>query len=416
MSRKPVSAKPLTPLTHVVYALVYTAIAVAVAEAVPLLWPALVGPDTTLLAAGLAGAVVFLAGALVHEVVARRAAGRRAHRRLVHLAAAATALHDEVLDLRARLDRMESAPPAPAPVPAPGYDTVVEEVKLLQTLVGRLYTARTGETLPVAGAAVSPPPLPVVAGPAEPLDDAGVLEAVRDALRADRIDVYLQPVVSLPQRKHRGYEVFTRVRAADGGQIMPDRYLDIAEREGLIATIDNLLLIRCVQLIRETERRQHHITFFNNISTATLGDAEFMQDFLYLMKSNPSLVPKLIFELGQEDLSSGPATTLAVLGQVARLGFRFSLDQIVDPDAVDVETLADAEFRFLKLDAGLLLAPATREAALSLMQRCRRHEIDVILEKIETEQQLAALMALGEGIDFGQGYLFGEPRLSRKPG
>ncbi len=105
-----------------------------------------------------------------------------------------------------------------------------------------------------------------------------------------------------------------------------------------------------------------------------------------------------------------------MLGQVGRLGFRFSLDQIVDPDAVDVETLADAEFRFLKLDAGLLLAPATREAAWALMQRCRRHEIDVILEKIETEQQLAALMALGEGIDFGQGYLFGEPRLSRKPG
>ncbi|MCW2245366.1 cyclic-di-GMP phosphodiesterase TipF (flagellum assembly factor) [Azospirillum fermentarium] len=393
-------------LVHVVYVLAYTTAAVAVGMAVPLLWP-----ESALPVAVLAGAVVFLAGALLHEVVARRAAGRRARRRLTHLAAAATALHDEVLDLRARLDRLESAPAAPAAASAPGYDTVVQEVKLLQTLVGRLYTARTGEASAPPAAAV-----PAVAAPSQPLDDAGVLEAVRDALRADRIDVYLQPVVSLPQRKHRGYEVFTRVRSAEGAQIMPDRYLDIAEREGLIATIDNLLLIRCVQLIRETERRQHHITFFNNISSATLGDAEFMQDFLYLMQSNPSLVPKLIFELGQEDLRSGPATTLAVLGQVARLGFRFSLDQIVDPDAVDVETLAAAEFRFLKLDAGLLLAPATVDAAWSLLQRCRRHGIDVILEKIETEQQLAALTELGEGIDFGQGYLFGEPRLSRKPG
>lgn len=392
-------------LVHMVYALAYTTAAVAAGMAVPLLWP-----ETALPVAVLAGVVVFLAGALLHEVVARRAAGRRARRRLTHLAAAATALHDEVLDLRARLDRLESAP---AGIPAaPGYDTVVQEVKLLQTLVARLYAARTGEASAVPPATA----VPAVAAPSRPLDDAGVLEAVRDALRADRIDVYLQPVVSLPQRKHRGYEVFTRVRAADGAQIMPDRYLDIAEREGLIATIDNLLLIRCVQLIRETERRQHQITFFNNISSATLGDAEFMQDFLYLMQSNPSLVPKLIFELGQEDLRSGPATTLAVLGQVARLGFRFSLDQIVDPDAVDVETLAAAEFRFLKLDAGLLLAPATFDAAWSLLQRCRRHGIDVILEKIETEQQLAALTELGEGIDFGQGYLFGEPRLSRKPG
>jgi len=405
MPRK--SAAPT--LIHVVYALAYITTAVAAGMAVPLLWPDAAGP-----VAWLSGVVVFLSGALLHEVVARRAAGRRARRRLGHLAAAATALHDEVLDLRARLDRLDTA--APSAPSAPGYDTVVQEVKLLQTLVGRLYTARTGEA-PAAQPTAPEPATPLdPLAPPDPLDDAGVLEAVRDALRADRIDVYLQPVVSLPQRKHRGYEVFTRVRSADGAQIMPDRYLDIAEREGLIATIDNLLLIRCVQLIRETERRQHHITFFNNISSATLGDAEFMQDFLYLMKSNPSLVPKLIFELGQEDLSSGPATTLAVLGQVARLGFRFSLDQIVDPGAVDVETLAAAEFRFLKLDAGLLLAPATRDAALSLMHRCRRREIDVILEKIETEQQLAALTELGEGIDFGQGYLFGEPRLSRKPG
>jgi cyclic-di-GMP phosphodiesterase TipF (flagellum assembly factor) len=39
--------------------------------------------------------------------------------------------------------------------------------------------------------------------------------------------------------------------------------------------------------------------------------------------------------------------------------------------------------------------------------------IDLIVEKIETEQMLVELLEYS--IDFGQGYLFGEPRLSKEP-
>ena len=40
-----------------------------------------------------------------------------------------------------------------------------------------------------------------------------------------------------------------------------------------------------------------------------------------------------------------------------------------------------------------------------------RHGMDMIVEKIESEQQLLDLLDLR--IDYGQGYLFGEPRLAR---
>ena len=39
--------------------------------------------------------------------------------------------------------------------------------------------------------------------------------------------------------------------------------------------------------------------------------------------------------------------------------------------------------------------------------------IDLIAEKIETEKMLVEL--LEHNIDFGQGYLFGEPRMSKDP-
>lgn len=395
----------MTLLTHLVYALAYLIAGVSAGAA---LWA--LRPEADPLVAWLAGALVVLAGALVHDVVTRLERERKAARRIARL-------NDRVEELAHLLEQRLAAESGAQPDGGTRYDAVMQEVKLLQSLVARL-TERRAPRPPAASAERRPAPAPSAAAPsatapvAAPMDDAAVLEAVRDALKADRIDVYLQPIVSLPQRKHRFYEVFSRVRAADGQQIMPDRYLDIAEREGLIATIDNLLLVRCVQLIRETERRQHAIGFFANISAATLADAEFMRQFLNMMAQNHALVPKLVFELSQQDLRAGGAVTMGILSQLARLGFRFSMDQVTDL-AIDLDRLLRHEFRCIKLDRALVLDPANAGRIRELRHRCAAEGIDLIVEKIETENQLVEV--LDTGFDFGQGYLFGEPRLSRKP-
>ncbi|MFP5513503.1 MAG: EAL domain-containing protein [Alphaproteobacteria bacterium] len=398
----------MTPLTHLVYALAYLIAGISAGAA---LWA--LRPEADPLVAWLAGALVVLAGGLVHDVVTRLERERKAARRISRLS-------DRVEELAHLLEQRLASDHGGAPENTARYDAVMQEVKLLQLLVARLTERRAprppapsgdpnGARRPAATPSPAPQPVPTSAAP---MDDAAVLEAVRDALKADRIDVYLQPIVSLPQRKHRFYEVFSRVRSADGQQIMPDRYLDIAEREGLIATIDNLQLVRCVQLIRETERRQHAIGFFANISAATLADAEFMRQFLNMMAQNHALVPKLVFELSQHALSVGGAVTMGILSQLARLGFRFSMDQVTDL-AIDIDRLLRHEFRCIKLDRALVLDPANAERIRELRRRCAAEGIDLIVEKIETENQLVEV--LDTGFDFGQGYLFGEPRLSRKP-
>ncbi|WP_244433905.1 EAL domain-containing protein [Azospirillum sp. B506] len=405
-------APAMTLLTHLVYALAYLIAGIAAGAA---LWA--LRPEADPLVAWLAGALVVLAGALVHEVVTRLERERKAARRVARLT-------DRVEELARLLEQRLAAESGADPDGGGRYDAVMQEVKLLQSLVARLTERRaprppaaSAERRPMPSAGPSAEPsagssaAPIPAAPA-PMDDATVLEAVRDALKADRIDVYLQPIVSLPQRKHRFYEVFSRVRAADGQQIMPDRYLDIAEREGLIATIDNLQLVRCVQLIRETERRQHAIGFFANISAATLADAEFMRQFLNMMAQNHALVPKLVFELSQHAVSAGGAVTMGILSQLARLGFRFSMDQVTDL-SIDLDRLLRHEFRCIKLDRALVLDPANAGRIRELRRRCAADGIDLIVEKIETENQLVDV--LDTGFDFGQGYLFGEPRLSRKP-
>ncbi len=306
---------------------------------------------------------------------------------------------------------------------APKLDEVVSVVRVLQTLVAELSRRPAGAPVPVsvaapaAAAATSAPPLTapgasprVITGLAEP----AVLDIVRDGLRNNRVDLFVQPIVSLPQRKHRHYECFSRIRDGDGGMVGPDQYLAGAEREGLIGAIDNMLLFRCVQLVRRVQKQKRDTGIFVNISEHSLADTRFFREFVAFVADNRELAPQLIFEFAQGHVARHGAAVMLELERLARLGFRFSMDQVTDLD-LDVDGLGARHFRFLKIDAQKLLESARgggrRLEMRAFKQALDRNAIDLIVEKIETEPQLLEL--LDYPIDYGQGFLFGEPRLAR---
>ena len=107
------------------------------------------------------------------------------------------------------------------------------------------------------------------------------------------------------------------------------QYIDIAERAGLVSAIDNMLLFRCVQLIRRSQERNYDTAFYCNISAQTLADTAFFSDFTDFVVENPDLAPKLYFEFAQAVIDGAPAESIANLARLAELGFRFSLDQVM---------------------------------------------------------------------------------------
>src|SRR5690606_32279667 len=115
---------------------------------------------------------------------------------------------------------------------------------------------------------------------------------------------YLQPIVSLPQRRTVFYESFTRLRDATGRVMMPAEYLAVAEPEGLVTSIDNLLLFRCVQIVRRLAKQDKKVGIFCNVSIASLADETFFPQFLDMLAANRDLSGALIFELGQAAFDS----------------------------------------------------------------------------------------------------------------
>src|SRR5581483_3774609 len=167
---------------------------------------------------------------------------------------------------------------------------------------------------------------PVVQG----LGERQILDVLRDGLRENRVELALQPIVSLPQRKRRFFECYSRIRAADGKVLVPEQYLDIAERFGLVTAIDNMLLFRCIQLLRKLRKANANVGFFLNISQRTMGDRDFFREFINLMAQNAELAPAIVFEFSQRAWDTADQTMLRDLDRLAQLGYRFSLDKITN--------------------------------------------------------------------------------------
>ncbi|MDH3792379.1 MAG: EAL domain-containing protein, partial [Rhodospirillales bacterium] len=244
------------------------------------------------------------------------------------------------------------------------------------------------------------------------MDEAALLDAVRSALRDDRIDLALQPVVSLPQRKTCFYECFSRLRSEDGTTLLPEQYIRIAEREGYITAIDNMLLLRCIQLVRKIQKKKSRIGFFCNVSPHTFRDEDFFGDFVDFLERNEELAPNLIFEFAQGDLVGRERVESRQLDRLAMLGCRFSVDQVRNLD-LDPGDLARRRVRFVRVEAGMLLTAAAEDEAAPdrLRAGLARDGVDLIVEKVEDEGTLVEL--LDHKIEYGQGFLFGEPRPPR---
>lgn len=374
----------------------------------------------------LASAVLFLFASQIHAALNRAQENELLSDALLALKQAMIAadqenenLKDQLAALKAHVDRTDKS----------RNMKLVSEMKVLESLVQQLASNVAREAKRVAMDDHQPDDEQVNPGwsvggfdrshPSsfDKASDEALLNEVRQSLQEDRVDLYLQPIVSLPQRKTRYYEALTRLRSGEGQIIMPRHYLRVAERAGLMTTIDNLLLFRCVKVLRRLLETSRDIGVFCNISVHTLQDDEFFPQFLEFMENQTDLSGRLIFEFGQETIDMCGPMELANLRRLSGLGFKFSIDRVTTL-ALDPNFLRDRGFRFAKVPAEVLLddvrheGPSDRVAALK--DALNRVGLDLIAEKIEDVKVMNQIVSLG--VDFGQGYLFGEPRPLRGDG
>lgn len=267
----------------------------------------------------------------------------------------------------------------------------------------------------VALAAAAAAGEPISAAPSR--NQAQILAAVKNAIDENRIDLYLQPMVTLPQRKVRFYEAVTRLRDNKDQILAAEDFIGIAEAGGLVGRIDHMVMLRCVQVLRRLMVRNKDVGVFCNVAAATLGNSSTFSQCLDFLEANRALAPSFVLEFKQATFRSlGPAET-EHLAALAQRGYRFSVDHVTDL-RIEPRELADRGVRYIKVPAGLLLDPKQSSSSdihpSDLSDLLGRFGIDLIAERIEGERLVVDL--LDYDVRFGQGFLFAPPRPLRPEG
>lgn len=248
-------------------------------------------------------------------------------------------------------------------------------------------------------------------------DEIKRMRLVTQAFDADRIELHLQPVVALPQRRVRFYEALARLRLSDDTLLPPAEFLPVLERLGRAPEFDRRVLARAVTVAKHLLARGSEAIVGVNLSPRSIKQPGFLGSVVRLLDQSPEIGGKIVLEFPQSvwrDLDTDRRDALAVLRD---RGVPFSLDRAEDL-AFDARALADLGVRFIKLPADLMIAAAEREASSAsewsvrdIATILRREGIRLVAERVEREDMVPALVDLG--VPLAQGFVFAAPRAVR---
>jgi EAL domain-containing protein (putative c-di-GMP-specific phosphodiesterase class I) len=236
--------------------------------------------------------------------------------------------------------------------------------------------------------------------------DAAKLQA---AIENDELELFYQPLLTLSTRETIGFEALVRWRHPEFGIVMPDSFIGIAEREGLIARLtERVLELAAAQV--STWRKLDIDTFVSvNISAANIVTS--LPDELVCLCARHDIPTRLLrLELTETAAMGNHALMLEVLTRVRLKGFQLAIDDFGTGYSSLVQ-LHRLPFTELKIDQSFVRGMASSEEARvivgAIVNLGRSLHLELVAEGIETEELLQRLIKMG--CQTGQGYFFSRP-------
>jgi EAL domain-containing protein (putative c-di-GMP-specific phosphodiesterase class I)/AmiR/NasT family two-component response regulator len=235
-------------------------------------------------------------------------------------------------------------------------------------------------------------------------------EGLRQAIAADRLFLEYQPKIDIRTRKLVGVEALVRWHGHNGGVIMPDAFIPLAESSGLIDDLTYWTVDRAFRQRRAWLNRGLDLGIAVNISAKNIHDHR-MPD-LFGDKCREIGIPSggITIELTETASTWDVATLMEVLGRFRIKGFHLALDDFGTGYSA-IAQLVKLPFSELKVDKSFVSEmDRARDAAIvvkAIIDVGHNLGLSVVAEGVESETQLK--MLAGYGCDIAQGFYFFRP-------
>lgn len=237
-----------------------------------------------------------------------------------------------------------------------------------------------------------------------------LVPALAGAIRNGTLDVLFQPQIGVAGGRLIGCEALVRWHDPKLGPLPPDRFVPEAERTGLVDRLTELVLERSLAAREAWLRSGHDIAVSINLSAASLGRPDFVRDLATraVRRAGRGVVT---FEITETAVIEDRMQARALLADVRAAGVRVAIDDFGTGHS-SFAYLGSLPVDELKLDRAFARdLPHNRIACsivASLVDLAGRIGLSVVVEGVETEEQLRFLRGLGRPLVL-QGYALGRP-------
>ena len=237
--------------------------------------------------------------------------------------------------------------------------------------------------------------------------DRRVLELLQDSAEKGRFSLVFQPIASLRGNAIEKYEVLLRMRDENDSMISPTRFVPIADKHGLMQSIDRWVV---KQTVERLENRANGTRFFVKLASGTVRDQDFITFVKDCLDESDVSAEKLVFEISRANITAGIRYASNFAARITELGCEVSLDHSdISQDIAHLFEHIPASF--VRLDGSVVTDicddPVKQEQLRAVIRQSEKQDARIIAGYIENAHCLQLLWQ--SGVHYIQGNFLQEP-------
>jgi diguanylate cyclase (GGDEF)-like protein len=238
------------------------------------------------------------------------------------------------------------------------------------------------------------------------------LNRIHQALEEERLLLYCQPIVDLANNEVSQYELLLRLQIEEGAPpLSPCDFLGIAERFGLIQSIDCWVVRQAIALLADRVGAEPPLILHVNVSAKSIGDPEFAAITEAALAAAAIDPAHLVLELTETGAITNLENAKSFTSRLRKIGCQFALDDF-GAGFGSFYNLKYLPFDLLKIDGDFVrnfaAGPVDQLVVNAIVTIARGMGKKTVAEFVESAEMSRLLRE--SGVDYGQGYYLGRPR------
>lgn len=242
--------------------------------------------------------------------------------------------------------------------------------------------------------------------------NAEIEVALHRAIIDNELVLHFQPIIDLRTGRPWGAEALVRWNRPGHGELLPDRFIPVAERSNLIVALGRWVINSALQTLAEWQRdpAREHLGMAINISGRHLTEGDLIDDLRVALLDTGADPTMLEVEITETHLLADLDRANSVLHSLRDWGIRVSVDDF-GTGFSSMSYLRQLEIDTIKIDrvfVDRIQNPGyDRTIVEVLLQLASALDLDVVAEGVETAEQLDFLQERNCGR--GQGFYLAQP-------